>query len=214
MRQKLIVIGAGGLGRIVYDTLLHDESLCAQYQLAGFLDTRADVALPPELEGSILGDPLTWQTTPEEVYIPAIGNPLWRRNLLAPLILQGARFFSYTNKATIGSRTSVGEGVFFTPGAIVSTDCKIGAFSYIDTGIIIGHDVEIGEYCMIGAMCFLAGGVRIGHGVSMHPSVAIAKGVRIGDGATVGMGSVVLKDVPAHATVFGNPARIISVDMC
>ena len=58
-------------------------------------------------------------------------------------------------------------------------------------------------------MSFLAGGVKVGNGVSIHPRATIAKGVKIGDGATIGIGSVVLKDVPAGASVFGNPARII-----
>ena len=35
------------------------------------------------------------------------------------------------------------------------------------------------------------------------------KPLRIGDGATIGMGAVVLEDVPAGATVVGNPARIL-----
>ncbi|MNP83810.1 maltose O-acetyltransferase [compost metagenome] len=62
---------------------------------------------------------------------------------------------------------------------------------------------------MIGAMTFMAGGVRVGRGVSIHPRATIAKDVSVGDGATIGIGSVVVNDVPAGVTVFGNPARVI-----
>ncbi|MDR2364474.1 MAG: acetyltransferase [Zoogloeaceae bacterium] len=212
MGKRLIIIGAGGLGRIVYDALLRDSSVHAQFSLAGFLDTRADLSLPPDLDVPILGNPLTWQPGPEDIFIPAVGNPQWRKNLVEPLILKGAHFFSYTCAAFVASRTTIGEGAFLTPGAVISTDCKIGAFGYCDTGVIVGHDVEIGDHCMIGAMSFLSGGVCIGEGVAIHPRAAIAKDVRIGDGAVIGIGSVVLRDVSAHATVLGNPARIIGVN--
>lgn len=210
--RKLIIIGAGGLGRIVCDVLARDTALHGQYRLGGFLDTRAGLALPPGLEIPVLGNPLTWQPDPEDRYLPAVGNPHWRDRLVAPLAARGARFFSYTRAASIASRTHVGQGSFLTPGCVVSTDCNIGAFAYLDTGVIVGHDVEIGEHCMIGAMGFLAGGVRIGNGVAIHPRAVIAKGIHVGDGATIGIGSVVVKNVPPNATVFGNPARVIDIN--
>jgi acetyltransferase-like isoleucine patch superfamily enzyme len=43
--------------------------------------------------------------------------------------------------------------------------------------------------------------------VTIYPHATILPGVRVGDGATVGAGSVVLKDVPEGASVFGNPAK-------
>jgi maltose O-acetyltransferase len=47
----------------------------------------------------------------------------------------------------------------------------------------------------------------VGKEVFFGSSVAIIPGVRIGDGAYLGAGSVVLRDVPAGAKVFGVPAR-------
>lgn len=208
-RKKLIVVGTGGLGRIVHDVLSQDSEVRREYALAGFLDTRADVELPPELEGNVLGSPLSYVPQADEVFIPAIGDPQWRQKLLAPLIAKGAAFYSYTRQASVAARVRIGQGVFLTPGAVISTDCEIGDYSYIDTYVILGHDVKMGAHCMVGAMSFLAGGVHVEDCVAIHPRATIAKGITLGQGCTVGIGSVVIKNVSSQSTVFGNPARTI-----
>ncbi|CAG8867883.1 UDP-3-O-(3-hydroxymyristoyl)glucosamine N-acyltransferase [Pseudomonas fluorescens] len=209
MRKNLIIVGAGGLGRVVYNVLVNDPAFCERYTFAGFLDTRPGLTLPEDIPVPVLGSPLDHVVQADQVFIPAVGDPGWRERLLAPLLEQGAELVSYCETAFIGARTRVGAGSFLTPGAVVSVDSVIGRCVYIDTYVVLGHDVTIGDHAMLGAGVFLAGGVTVGHGVSIHPRATIAKDVHIGDGATVGIGSVVVKDVPAGVTVFGNPARAI-----
>ena len=74
MRKKLLIVGAGGLGRIVYDVLLNDVALQQEIELCGFLDTRRDVVLPAELTVPVLGSPLDYQPADAELFIPAVGN--------------------------------------------------------------------------------------------------------------------------------------------
>ncbi len=53
------------------------------------------------------------------------------------------------------------------------------------------------------------GAVNIGNDVWIWESVLIKGGINIGDGAVIGMGSVVVKDVPPFAIVCGNPAKVL-----
>ena len=62
---------------------------------------------------------------------------------------------------------------------------------------------------MISGGCNIVRNVKIGKDVFLAAGVCIAQDIQIGDGAYLGLGSVVLKDVPAEATVFGNPARVL-----
>lgn len=51
--------------------------------------------------------------------------------------------------------------------------------------------------------------IRIGAGVWIGAGAVVLGGATIGDGASVGPNSVVSGNVPAHAVVVGNPARVV-----
>ena len=78
----------------------------------------------------------------------------------------------------------------------------------INSSAHIGNNCQIYQYSTIGSSCL--NGAEIGDNVYIGPSVCIVEGVKIGDGATIGAGAVVVHDVPAGATVAGNPAKVIS----
>lgn len=70
-------------------------------------------------------------------------------------------------------------------------------------GVVIGQTAVIGERCRLGACISIMNDAILGNDVLVGTHAVVFSGVRVGDGAKVGAGAVVLKDVPAGATVVG-----------
>lgn len=127
---------------------------------------------------------------------------------------------------TIGAGSKVASFVEIQTGVIVGNNCKIEAFAFIPTGVTLDHGVFIGPHVcftndknpravdqegqLLGPDDWTITQTHVGWGASIGANATILCGVTIGPGALVGAGSVVTKDVPAGATVYGNPARLVS----
>lgn len=103
------------------------------------------------------------------------------------------------DKVEIGSNSIVDRGTF--RNTVIETGTKI------DTLTVIGHNVHIGKDCfVIGG--FVGGNTDVGDECELI-HMQCKNRVSIGSGAKVGIGSVVIRDIPEGAEVFGNPARVI-----
>ena len=102
--------------------------------------------------------------------------------------------------ATLGSFTAVDRGIWgeFT---------EIGADTHLDNLVHVGHSALLGRGVTVVAGTVIGGWAVLGDGCWIGENVSIRDNVTIGAHALVGMGSVVLGNVPAHALVFGNPAK-------
>lgn len=108
-------------------------------------------------------------------------------------------------------------------GVVIGDNCYIGANTHIASGSL--SDTIIGNGCKINGMCFigsndvlhenvwitgstmLAGSVEVGANTNIFSNVVVRDWCRIGKECTIGMGSVVTKNVPDGETWFGSPAH-------
>ena len=149
--------------------------------------------------------------------------------LIAPDVKLGrdVSIFGFVNLygCEIGDETKIGCFVEIQKGARVGARCKISSHTFIcegvtiEDGVFVGHGVTFinDQYpraiTSSGALKTDADWdcqtTLVKRGAAIGSGVTLLGGITIGEHATIGAGSVVLKDVPAHATVAGNPARVL-----
>jgi len=148
---------------------------------------------------------------------------------IAPDVKLGrnVRIFAFTNLygCEIGDDTKIGTFVEIQKGAKIGNRCKVSSHSFICEGVTIEDEVFIGHNVVFtndrfpratnqGQLQTEADWVcvptLVKRGASIGSGAVLICGITIGENALIGAGSVVTKDVPAGATVAGNPARLMS----
>lgn len=116
----------------------------------------------------------------------------------------------------IGSGCIIHSHVWIGDGVKIGNRVKIQAFSFLPTGVTIEDDVFIAPHVVFTNDPDLAvkgkefwKPILVKKGAKIGANVSIRAGVTIGENAIIGMGSVVLHDIPDNTTVAGNPARQI-----
>jgi UDP-3-O-[3-hydroxymyristoyl] glucosamine N-acyltransferase len=144
-----------------------------------------------------------------------IGDDTW---LKAGCVIGGPGFERKRLFGRLRTVTHVGGvalGPFVEIGSSSVVDChligrftSVGANTRVDNLVHVAHGAVIGEECSIVAGSEISGSVILGNGVWLGPHTCSNHEVTIGDHAFAGTGSVITGDVPSHALVYGNPAKV------
>jgi UDP-3-O-[3-hydroxymyristoyl] glucosamine N-acyltransferase len=114
----------------------------------------------------------------------------------------------HIGRVVIGNDVEIGSLTTVCRGTLSDTVIEDGA--KIDDHVHIAHNVHIGRHAFVIACAEVSGGVRVGERAWVAPNASIRNQLTIGSDAVVGLGSVVVKNVPPGTVVAGNPAKPIN----
>ena len=205
MPRSLLIVGAGGHGRVVADA----AQLSGAWERIAFVDDQY-----PELK-KILNWPVigslsdldrlagTWT----EVVV-AIGGNATRLDLIRDI-----KNYKYDltcvihPSAQIAKDVKIGDGTVIFANAVINTGSVVKDGCIINTAATVDHDNRIGIGTHISPGVHLAGNVNIGDRSWIGIGASVIHGCTVGNDVIVGAGAVVTNDLDSGITVVGVPAR-------
>ena len=203
--KKLLIVGAGGHGKVVLDCSL--EMGC--YSQISFLEHDLNAR-------SVGGHRLYFEQEISECFyksfdevIVAIGTNDTRLNKTVGYQKMQINLATLVHPRSVVSKSAkIGKGSVVLANATINPHAMIGIASIINTGALIEHDCMLGDGVHISPGSVLCGGVKIGEKTWVCAGCVVSNNVSIGHRSVIGAGAVVLEDIPADSLAYGVPARV------
>jgi sugar O-acyltransferase (sialic acid O-acetyltransferase NeuD family) len=109
--------------------------------------------------------------------------------------------------AFVSRSAKIGNGCVIYPGCFIGHNAVLGNRVFILSGSVLNHDNVLEDGVCLCSNVTLAGGVHAEAGAYLGQACSVRQYLRLGKDSFIGMGAVVVKDVPPNAVMVGNPAR-------
>jgi sugar O-acyltransferase (sialic acid O-acetyltransferase NeuD family) len=205
--KHLIIIGAGGMGRTMYDMARESVGYGIEYDIRGFIDDNTFALDNFENYPPLIAPIQGYSPKENEIFICSIGGQA-RRKCIEEIISKGGDFLTMIHStARIGTNVQIGEGSIVGAYTTIGADAKVGKYNLIQSYTVIGHDSIIGDWNRIDTHVTLVGGTIVHNEVDIHTSAMINHNVTIENNSRVAACSFVIRRVKEGTTVMGNPAK-------
>jgi acetyltransferase EpsM len=213
--KKLVIIGGTGNGTVAASTVEDINAVEKEWEIVGFLN---DFETGPIVGYPVLGK-IDYPTAQElleddEVYFlyTLISAKLNFKFLhkLTDLDIPVNRFAKIIHPTAVISKfAEIGYGVSIQPFVSVGPGVTIGNHIQIFAQSLIGHNATLDDYSYVANNACVGAHVHLNEGAYLGTNCSLLENVTLGEWSLVGMGAVVLEDVPPYTKVVGNPARTI-----
>ena len=212
MKENIVIIGAGGMGKDVLWTINDCNKKDQKYDVLGFLDENKKNIGTKICKIPILGT-LDWikQNHKKNIkYCVAIGDSNTREKIIKNTKKYKIKFESFIHPSVIKTDSlKIGDGTIIQAGCIIPLDVKIGKHVIININTTLGHDCEIDDFVTVSPGVHVNGKNKVGKNTLIGSGVSTLENTNIGKNCIIGMGSMVSENIPDCCTYLGNPGRII-----
>ncbi len=199
----LLILGAGGHGRVVADAALR------QGAWASVIASDRD---PARCAGELLPGvpliPLAQALFRADAVHVAIGDPKARRAEAQAAGMDRMATVIHP-AASVSPHALLGAGCFIAAQAVVAPAAVLGAGVIVNHGAVADHDTDVADYAHLAPRCAVGGGARIGRDVLVGAGASVLAGLAVCEGAVIGAGAVVHRSVDEAGHFAGVPARRI-----
>lgn len=203
--KKILVIGAGGLGKEVIDLIRSVE----QFEIEGFLDDNLDKKDTLVNQIPVLGtvDQLERYCHIKQLII-AIANPQVKKRIAKAAAEVGFQFPNLIHPSVvIGSNLTLGQGNIICAGSILSTEACLHDFITINPQCGIGHESTLKSYSTMYWGVHIGGNTIIHEECELGTHSCVLQGLNITNNVILGAGAVAVKSIEASGTYVGIPAK-------
>lgn len=203
MKDKLLIIGAGGHGKVIADIALKMNN----WNSIAFLDD--DESTKSSMNIKVIGRSADAYKYVEDFdFFVGIGNNSTREVVTKKLKSLGATIPTLIHPtAVLGEKVELEDGIVLMANAVINCCTRIGEGCIINTAATIDHDNLIGDFVHISPGVHLAGSVKVGHRSWLGIGSIVSNNVVITSGCKIGAGAVVIKDITDSGTYVGVPVR-------
>lgn len=216
MIEDIVVYGTGGTSRDILEALEAINDDVPSWNLLGFLDDDQHLQGSEVMEypvlggGGLLASESSFRNCKVAIGIANDRNLLVRKTIRERLRLPDDRFPVVVHpSASVSPRSKVGAGSVLLSGAFCASLAVLGKHVLVLQNSVISHDVSIGSFVSIASNVGTGGNVQVGEGAYLGLGSVLLPHVKVGRQSRVGMGAVVIRNVPDFTTVVGNPAHEI-----
>ena len=201
--KKIIIIGAGGLGREVAWVVERVNAVRPTFELLGYCDDAVE-----KLDGMCGAYPLLGSIEKVKArfgtvdFFCAIGNNRIRQSVLSTARAAGHEPVTVVDPtAVLAPEVEIGAGSYVGIGSVVSVGTRIGDGVIVNHRVCVGHDVTLGAFVQLCPGVCVSGGCVIGEGALLGTLAGTIPQKRVGSWAVVGAGTMALRYVEDGATI-------------
>ncbi|NLG82342.1 MAG: acetyltransferase [Bacilli bacterium] len=203
MKEKLLIIGAGGHGKVCADIALKMQ----KWKTITFLDDNENIK--EVLSIKVIGKTkdFTKFIDSHDIFV-AIGNNYTRKSIIELLTEHNASIPTLVHPcAVIASNVTIDMGSVVMANVVINSDSKIGKGCILNTASTIDHDNIIGDYVHISPGVNLAGNVIIGNCTWLGIGSKVINNISISCDCIIGAGGVVIDNINEVGKYVGVPVR-------